>query len=90
MVTEMSRGDATRLARRATDAIEPEGWYPDPVGGAARRFWDGEAWTRRVQRTEAAEKPAPHWKRHPFSFLSHPWFRILFAGVLIGVAGTVA
>lgn len=22
----------------------PPGWYPDPAGGAARRYWDGQAW----------------------------------------------
>jgi hypothetical protein len=25
--------------------MPPAGWYPDPAGGAARRFWDGAAWT---------------------------------------------
>jgi len=26
------------------DPIVP-GWHPDPAGGGARRFWDGQAWT---------------------------------------------
>jgi hypothetical protein len=26
-------------------AAHPAGWYPDPWGRAARRFWDGAAWT---------------------------------------------
>ncbi|MBV6509389.1 MAG: hypothetical protein JJLCMIEE_02458 [Acidimicrobiales bacterium] len=89
MVTEVSRGDATHQ-RGATSIAEPEGWYPDPVGGAAHRFWDGEAWTRRVEPAGAAEEPATHWKRHPFSFFSHRWCHILAAGVVIGVGGTIA
>ena len=41
-----------------TDPVEPEapsspspGWYPDPNAGGANlmRYWDGDAWTDRVQ-----------------------------------------
>ncbi len=24
----------------------PAGWYPDPDGGARRRWWDGQEWTQ--------------------------------------------
>jgi hypothetical protein len=24
--------------------LVPAGWYPDPAGGAEKRYWDGEAW----------------------------------------------
>ena len=24
--------------------IVPAGWYPDPAGGAEKRYWDGERW----------------------------------------------
>jgi len=27
----------------------PPGWYPDPAGGAARRYWSGNAWTEHRQ-----------------------------------------
>lgn len=33
-------------------ATDPRGWYPDPVHGAALRFWDGAAWTRWVSNGE--------------------------------------
>lgn len=25
-------------------SLPPAGWYPDPAGGAAPRWWDGSAW----------------------------------------------
>jgi hypothetical protein len=28
-----------------TGPLVPAGWYPDPAGGAEKRYWDGEAWT---------------------------------------------
>ena len=27
----------------------PAGWYPDPAGSNARRYWDGQAWTEAVE-----------------------------------------
>lgn len=27
-----------------TTPTTPPGWYPDPAGGQARRYWDGQAW----------------------------------------------
>ena len=32
----------------------PPGWYADPQGGDAMRFWDGAAWTEHVWRRRAA------------------------------------
>ena len=31
--------------RDETSPLPPRGWYPDPAGGAAWRWWDGARWT---------------------------------------------
>jgi hypothetical protein len=33
----------------AEPVLPPAGWYPDPAGTGARRYWDGGAWTESVQ-----------------------------------------
>jgi Protein of unknown function (DUF2510) len=35
----------------------PPGWYPDPQGGPAVRWWDGSQWTEHAQNAHVA--PAP-------------------------------
>ena len=35
----------------------PAGWYPDPAGGAGKRWWDGTTWTANVQEPEASPPP---------------------------------
>jgi len=30
------------------DGLVPAGWYPDPRGSDARRFWDGAGWTEHL------------------------------------------
>jgi hypothetical protein len=31
--------------------VPPAGWYPDPAGGPARRYWDGARWTEQTTPT---------------------------------------
>jgi hypothetical protein len=40
-----------------TTPSTPAGWYPDPDGSGAQRYWDGFAWTE--HRSPAAAAPAP-------------------------------
>ena len=44
-------------ARPSISGSIPAGWYPDPAGGAGKRWWDGSVWTANMQEPEAA--PAP-------------------------------
>jgi hypothetical protein len=32
----------------AADGRAEAGWWPDPTGRAAQRYWDGQAWTDKV------------------------------------------
>jgi Fibronectin type III domain/Protein of unknown function (DUF2510) len=53
----------------ATPQVTSQGWYPDPAGRHASRYWDGAAWTATVSDgtvtgTDALEAPAsgsPAW-----------------------------
>lgn len=43
----------TAMVRRLIEPLDPpaasaEGWYPDPAGRFAQRFWNGRAWTFHV------------------------------------------
>jgi hypothetical protein len=46
-------GAGVATARPATGstspATTPAGWYPDPSGAAAQRYWSGTAWTDQVR-----------------------------------------
>jgi hypothetical protein len=37
----------------------PAGWYPDPAGGAQRRWWDGAQWTDNLETREWASAAMP-------------------------------
>ncbi len=39
----------------------PAGWYPDPAGIAALRWWDGTSWTDEVHAEPARRTPT--WRR---------------------------
>lgn len=34
--------------------VPPAGWYPDPAGGPARRYWDGARWTEHTTATPSS------------------------------------
>jgi hypothetical protein len=41
-----------------TQSIAPFGYYPDPAGSGLLRWWDGSAWTERVERPRPEVQPA--------------------------------
>ncbi|TFV49428.1 DUF2510 domain-containing protein [Blastococcus sp. TF02A-35] len=38
-----------RVSLAAVTRPPPPGWYPDPAGGPAARWWDGQGWTEHLQ-----------------------------------------
>ena len=42
-----------------TPEIAPFGWYPDPAGTAMLRWWDGSAWTDRLEYRRPEVQAAP-------------------------------
>jgi len=61
------------------------GWYRDPVGSEAERFWDGERWTARVKRPRATPRVGPFPPPEPAPsrvgrVAVHPWSAMLPAG----------
>lgn len=47
----------------------PAGWYPDPSGEAAARWWDGTAWTEHVT-GGVAPATAPVWRAAPVHYVA--------------------
>jgi hypothetical protein len=54
------------------------GWYPDPSGQAAWRYWDGSAWTAHQSPASPAPSPAPV-PEPPFALVSDSTLIYLFA-----------
>ena len=55
---ESARGHEITIEQSTT----PAGWYNDPAGSAAKRWWDGVQWTAHMQ---AATPPAPAQPQFP-------------------------
>jgi Protein of unknown function (DUF2510) len=49
MLTRHQFDDVTRVSHHGAKmkTLPPPGWYPDPVGAAGMRQWDGAQWGRR-------------------------------------------
>jgi hypothetical protein len=61
MWTEFRALAAAPRPQRAAPAPAPAapapGWYVDPAGAAAQRYWDGSSWTEHLQGGEAHPTP---------------------------------
>ena len=44
-VADSMAGAVAAPAAAVAATATPAGWYPDPNGAAAQRYWDGSAWT---------------------------------------------
>ncbi|GIF38906.1 hypothetical protein Axi01nite_32170 [Actinoplanes xinjiangensis] len=83
--------DHAFMAAHASVPGTPAGWYADPGGAFAQRWWDGRQWTDIVRQPVQPAAPAATPADHPSSArgrhapASSPRSRV----VLIGVAGAV-
>jgi hypothetical protein len=50
----MSDGQQSGSSGSGLSGPIPAGWYPDPAGGAGKRWWDGSRWTHNTQEPEEA------------------------------------
>ena len=57
LLFEGNRMSGEETQHPSTAGSIPAGWYPDPAGGAGKRWWDGSTWTGNVQEAEASTPP---------------------------------
>ncbi|SFK87331.1 phospholipid scramblase-related protein [Geodermatophilus ruber] len=55
-----------------TQPPPPPGWYPDPAGSGATRWWDGQGWTDHVGQAAAPPAPAVTAQAHGPSLYDQP------------------
>jgi RsiW-degrading membrane proteinase PrsW (M82 family) len=80
---------STETDASTADRAAPGGWYTDPADpdGTTRRWWDGEAWTDRIEPGEGPPSPLPAWTRHHMAFVHHRWFHLVLVALVISVTG---
>lgn len=55
--------------------LPPQGWYPDPAGQAAERYWDGQSWT-----TATRSAPQTDWRSQPGGWVPDQRFAGMVSG----------
>lgn len=48
MYVQNRRESLANMRPQPAEGAAPAAWYPDPLGRARLRWWDGSAWTRNV------------------------------------------
>lgn len=61
------------------------GWYPDPEGVAAFRFWDGAAWTLHIKGGPARVAPPTAGAVHVAPMVGVPRNGLATAGLVLGI-----
>jgi Protein of unknown function (DUF2510) len=66
--------------------LPPAGWYPDPSGAPARRYFDGAQWTARCTPGPTLRTPSDV-RRHSRNLLEHVAVGLLIALALFAAGG---
>ncbi|MTB86982.1 DUF2510 domain-containing protein [Aeromicrobium sp. zg-629] len=60
---EPARPPRSRPYPQRVNQKAPAGWYDDPAGSGGQRFWNGQAWTERVEPTGSTTRATPRPSR---------------------------